>query len=202
MSAETQERIFDPYFTTKAQGEGSGMGLSVVQGIVSSLNGTVSVDSVVGKGSTFNIYLPAVETQDLQVQEQPNTIVGGREHILFVDDELPLTRMISQLLSKMGYRVTTYSNPVAALEQFRNAPEQFDLIISDVTMPQMAGPDMAREMMKIRPALPVLLCTGYSAKITEQMASNIGSCALIYKPLVLDELSVAIRSALDKRSAA
>ncbi|MGD9364088.1 MAG: response regulator [Desulfobacteraceae bacterium] len=202
MSAETLERIFDPYFTTKAQGEGSGMGLSVVQGIVRSLNGAVCVDSVVGQGSTFNIYLPAVKIKNLQVQQQPNAIVGGGEHILFVDDESLLTRMISQLLSKMGYHVTTNNNPVAALEQFRNAPEQFDLVISDVTMPQMAGPDMAKEMMKIRPDLPVLLCTGYSANISEQMASNIGARALMYKPLVRDKLSAAIRGALDKRSAA
>lgn len=178
------------------------MGLSVVQGIIRSLNGAVCVESAVGKGSTFNIFLPAVEMPDLQKPHQPNTIVGGREHILFVDDETLLTRMISQLLSKMGYHVTAYNNPLEALEQFRNAPQQFDLVISDVTMPQMAGPDMAREMMKIRPDLPVLLCTGYSANITEQTASNIGARALMHKPLVRDELSAAIRSVLDERTAA
>jgi CheY-like chemotaxis protein len=202
MSAETLERIFDPYFTTKAQGEGSGMGLSVVQGIIRSLNGAVCVDSVVGQGSTFNVYLPALEGMGAVDHRDQKSVVGGQEHILFVDDEVLLTSMISQMLSQMGYHVTAYNNPLEALEQFRLTPEQFDLVISDVTMPQMGGHDMAEKMMKIRPGLPVLLCTGYNANVSETMASSIGARALIYKPLVRHELSTAIRNILDDRSAA
>jgi PAS domain S-box-containing protein len=202
MSPEILERIFDPYFTTKAQGEGTGMGLSLIQGIVRSLNGVICIDSAVGKGSTFDIYLPVLEKTDSAFHQDRKSVVGGREHILFVDDELFLTRMMSQMLSKMGYHVTPHNSPIEALEQFRHAPEQFDLVISDVTMPDMAGPDMAREMMKIRPDLPVVLCTGYSANITEKIASNIGVRDLLHKPLVRHELSTTIRRVLDNRSAA
>jgi CheY-like chemotaxis protein len=195
------ERIFDPYYTTKAQGDGTGMGLSVVQGIVKGLKGTISVDSTVGKGSQFNIYLPAQDEMDFDSDSDTASIVGGRERILFVDDELLLTNMVSQMLTNMGYRVTTRNNPSDALKLFRHGPEQFDLIISDVTMPEMGGHDMAREMMKIRPDLPVLLCTGYSESITERIASNIGVRALMYKPLVQHELSSTIRGVLDDCSA-
>ena len=202
MSAEILERIFDPYFTTKAQGEGTGMGLSLVQGIVRSLNGVISIDSAVGKGSTFDIYLPVLEKTDSVFHQDRKSVVGGREHILFVDDELVLTQMMSQMLSKMGYHVTPHNSPIEALEQFRHAPERFDLVISDVTMPDMDGPDMAREMIKIRPDLPIVLCTGYSANINEKTASNIGVRDLLHKPLVRHELSTTIRRVLDNRSAA
>jgi CheY-like chemotaxis protein len=202
MSAEILERIFDPYYTTKAQGEGTGMGLSVVQGIVSSLKGAISIDSAVGKGSTFDIYLPVLEKTGLVPHDDQETVVGGREHILFVDDESVLTQMMSQMLSKMGYHVTPHNCPIEALEQFRHAPEQFDLVISDVTMPQMGGPEMAREMMKIRPDLPVLLCTGYRADITKKIVSNIGVRDLLLKPLARQELSTTIRRVLDRRAAA
>jgi PAS domain S-box-containing protein len=202
MSAEILERIFDPYYTTKPQGEGTGMGLSVVQGIVSSLKGAISIDSAVGKGSTFDIYLPVLEKTGLVPHDDQETVVGGREHILFVDDESVLTQMMSQMLSKMGYHVTPHNCPIEALEQFRHAPEQFDLVISDVTMPQMGGPEMAREMMKIRPDLPVLLCTGYRADITKKIVSNIGVRDLLLKPLARQELSTTIRRVLDRRAAA
>ena len=202
MSAETLERIFDPYYTTKAQGDGTGMGLSVVQGIVNGLKGAIHVDSDVGKGSRFNIYLPALDKMDSDRRPDTASIVGGREHILFVDDELLLTNMVSQMLSNMGYHVTTCNNPADALALFRHGPEKFDLIISDVTMPEMGGHEMVEEMMKIRPDLPVLLCTGYSENITEKIASNIGVRALMHKPLVRHELSSTIRDILDDRSAA
>lgn len=202
MSTETMERIFDPYYTTKSQGEGSGMGLSVVQGIVRGLKGTITVKSGIGKGSTFNVYIPALDSQDSVFHQEEPPVVGGRERILVVDDELPLTRLMTKMLSNMGYLVTTHNNPVEALAQFRHAPEKFDMVISDVTMPQMAGPEMAREMLKIRPGLPLLLCTGYSESISEKVAANIGVRALVHKPLVRHELCSAIRSVLDKKSAA
>lgn len=202
MSTETLERIFDPYYTTKAQGDGTGMGLSVVQGIVKGLKGTIRVNSAVGKGSQFNIYLPALDEMEFDSHTDTASIVGGREHILFVDDELLLTNMVSQMLTNMGYHVTACNKPADALKLFLHGPEQFDLIISDVTMPEMGGDDMVQEMMKIRPDLPVLLCTGYSESITEKIASNIGVRALMHKPLVRHELSSTIRNVLDDRSAA
>jgi len=199
MSAETLERIFDPYFTTKPQGEGSGMGLSVVQGIVRNLDGVVFVDSVPGKGTTFDIYLPALEKMELVKDRHIEPIATGREHILFVDDESRITRMISQMLSNLGYQVTPHNSPSEALELFRHAPQRFDLVISDISMPQMAGHDLAREMIKIRPDLPVLLCTGYSESINEEIASSIGVRALLYKPLTRHALSTTIRGVLDGR---
>jgi len=202
MSAETIERIFDPYFTTKPQGEGTGMGLSVVQGIVRSLDGVICVDSALDKGTRFDIYLPALEKMKLVKHARIEPIASGREHILFVDDELRITRMISQMLSNLGYHVTPHNSPEEALELFRHAPERFDLVISDVTMPKMAGHDMAREMIKIRPDLPVLLCTGYSESINEEITSRIGVRALLYKPLTRHELSATIRGVLDCRSVA
>jgi PAS domain S-box-containing protein len=199
------ERIFDPYFTTKPQGEGSGMGLSVVQGIVRSLKGVICAESVIGEGSTFHIYLPVLEKMeqtDSTDPKQKDSIASGREHILLVDDESALTAMISQMLSKLGYHVTTFNCPLEALELFRHTPEQFDLVLSDVTMPQMAGHEMAGEMIKIRPDLPVILITGYSDSISGEKAASIGIRDLIHKPLGRHELLVTIRNILDNKSAA
>jgi CheY-like chemotaxis protein/two-component sensor histidine kinase len=202
MSAETIERIFDPYYTTKPQGEGTGMGLSLVQGIVRNLEGAIRVDSVPGKGTRFDIYLPAMGKLELVNNTHIESIASGRENILFVDDELLITRMISQMLSNLGYHVTLRNCPVEALELFRHAPDRFDLVISDVTMPQMAGHELAREMIKIRPDLPVLLCTGHSDSINEEISSHIGVRALLYKPLTRHDLSTTIREVLDRRSVA
>jgi PAS domain S-box-containing protein len=197
---ENMERIFDPYFTTKAQGEGNGMGLSVVQGIVSSLGGIISVDSEPGKGTTFNVYLPAmVETDTVEKEQGSKSIVNGREHILFVDDEEQITSMISQMLSRLGYHVTAFTSAQKALDEFSRSPEQFDLVISDVTMPNMAGHELAQEIRKIRPDLPILLCTGYSENINEEIAMSAGARDLLFKPLNRHELSTSIRSVLDYR---
>jgi two-component system, cell cycle sensor histidine kinase and response regulator CckA len=160
------------------------------------------VDSVIGQGTTFNIYLPALEKIEAVQPKHIESIVSGREHILLVDDESIITRMLSQMLSNLGYHITPHNCPIEALALFRNAPERFDLVISDVTMPQMAGHDLAREMLKIRPDLPILLCTGHSDNINEKTADSIGVRALLYKPLTGRDLSTAIRGVLDCRSAA
>ncbi len=207
MSAGTLERIFDPYYTTKNQGEGSGMGLSVVQGTVRSLNGVITANSIERKGSTFTVYFPlmdkpAYQDGDEDASEDDQDVepfVGGNEWILFVDDEMSLITMVDRMLSKMGYCVITKSSPLEALEHFRRNPEQFDMVISDVTMPQMAGPEMVREMLKIRPGLPAILCTGYSDRIDDKEALSMGVRALIYKPLTKYELSSTIRSVLDNQ---
>jgi len=197
LQPETTERIFDPYFTTKPQGEGTGMGLSVAQGIISRLDGAICVDSTPGKGATFDVYLPALEVKEPEKLMDIKSIAGGHEHILFVDDELHITRMISQMLSNLGYQLTPHNSPVEALEMFRSAPERFDLIISDVTMPQMTGFDLAREMLKIRPNLPIVLCTGYDKSVNDEAALSIGAHALLYKPLTRQDLSTTIRRVLN-----
>lgn len=201
MPPETVERIFDPYYTTKAQGEGTGMGLSVVQGIVNRLNGVIGVDSAPGKGSTFDVYLPALDVTKPHKLQSTKTIEEGHEHILFVDDELPLTRMISQMLSKLGYQITPQNSPVEALELIRCDTGRFDLVISDVTMPQMSGYELAIEIQKISPDLPIVLCTGYNKSVNEATAFSAGARALLFKPLTRHDLSTTIRRVLNDSKA-
>ncbi|MEJ2155233.1 MAG: ATP-binding protein [Desulfobacteraceae bacterium] len=197
MPPETIERIFDPYYTTKPQGEGTGMGLSVVQGIVNRLGGVIWVDSTLGKGTIFDIYLPTLEVIKTDKKHETKSVYGGKEHILFVDDEPPITRMISQTLSNLGYQLTPYNSPVEALKLFQSFPERFDLVISDVTMPQMTGYELTREILKIRPDLPVILCTGYDKSVNEESALDVGARALLYKPLTRQDLSATIRNVLN-----
>lgn len=199
MPREIIDRIFDPYFTTKQQGEGTGMGLSVVQGIVSSMGGIIHVTSTQQKGSKFSILLPSIEKQAIRVETGGEQMVGGSEHILFVDDEIAITQMGRQTLERIGYRVTVRTNALEALELFRNAPHRFDLIISDVTMPHMAGKQFAEEVFRIRPDMPLIMCTGYSDQISKETAAAIGVKALLYKPLIRNDLAVTLRGVLDGR---
>jgi PAS domain S-box-containing protein len=190
--------IFHPYFTTKGGGDGTGMGLAVVHGIVETYGGRIQVDSHPGKGTVFTIHLPIAKKQAGHIPYEPQTFPVGKEHILFVDDEVPITKMASRVLGQLGYLVTATSSSTAALELFRSTPEDFDLVISDMTMPEMTGDLLARELIKIRPELPVILCTGYSRKISEEMAAEIGVKAVAYKPIVTAELAKTIRKVLDE----
>ena len=197
MTRDILDRIFDPYFTTKDQGDGTGMGLSVVQGIVHSMNGAVTVESTPGKGTTFRVYLPVMEKQSRKREVFDGIVEGGKEHILLVDDEKAITQMGRQMLERLGYTVTVRNSSLEALELFRNAPDRFDLILSDMTMPQMTGDQLADAIMNIRHDIPVVLCTGYSDQINQEQAGAKGIRALLFKPIVKHELAAAIRRVLD-----
>ncbi len=197
IAAENLPKIFDPFFTTKPKGEGTGMGLSVVHGIVTALKGSIVVDSAPGQGSRFEVYLPALETRAIPETPPLEALPTGKERILFVDDETFQTDMLTQMLGLLGYKVTPFNTSVDALAHFKLDPDAYDLVISDVIMPDMTGDELAHKMLAIRPNLPIILATGYSQKITDAKAKAMGVKALAYKPLVMEELSQLIRRILD-----
>ena len=197
MSSEVVDRIFDPFFTTKERDEGTGMGLSVVHGIINSHGGAIRVQSDLGKGSTFEIYLPVIERELEATRKDDEQIPRGNESILFIDDEISLVDIGQQVLERLGYKVVTRISSLEALELFRAKPETFDLVITDMTMPNMTGAKLAQEMMSIRPQIPVILCTGYSQQITKEQAKKIGIRQFLLKPIVMDELARTIRNVLD-----
>ncbi|RJP80887.1 MAG: PAS domain-containing sensor histidine kinase [Desulfobacteraceae bacterium] len=193
------ERIFDPFFTTKEKGKGTGMGLAVVHGIVQSYGGAISVDSEPGKGSTFNIFLPVDASIPLlnADQEKGIPLPTGNENILLIDDEETLVDIGRRMIERLGYQVTAFQSGTAALEAFRARPNQFDLVITDQTMPKITGAQLAHEMLCIRPTLPIILCTGYSAQISDEMIKKIGIKRMIMKPFLAKDVAVAIRELLD-----
>ena len=189
--------IFDPYFTTKGPGEGTGMGLAMTHGIVERYNGMITVDSQLGIGTTFTIYLPVTRKHTDLHANLPEQLPSGTEHILFVDDELSIAKMGSRMLERLGYSVTTRTSSIEALELFRVKPDAFDLVITDMTMPNLTGDKFAVELMKIRRHIPIILCTGYSKKISDETALEIGIKAFAYKPMVKADLAKTIRKVLD-----
>ena len=197
MSAGIVERIFDPYFTTKEKGEGTGLGLAVVHGIVKSYGGAITVYSEIGKGSTFNIYLPANEKKVEEEKETGDTIPTGHQRILFVDDEPSLVDIGRKMLGHLGHEVTVRTSSMEALEAFRNNPEKFDLVISDKTMPQMTGFDLAREIKQIRPDIPIILCTGFSDTTDSDKVKAMGISGLVMKPIVMREMAKTIKRVSD-----
>jgi len=190
-------RIFDPFFTTKAPGEGTGLGLSVVYGIVKALGGAIRVDSTPGRGSTFDIYLPSAASRGQEPDRPAEPIPRGTESVLFVDDEGHLVEVMGQVLSALGYRVTTVRESRNALRLFRENPESFDLIITDMTMPDMTGAELAREILRFRPQTPIILCTGYSELISEEEALRMGIRRFLMKPLFMGDVAREIRAVLD-----
>ncbi len=193
---ENMERIFEPYFTTKEVGEGTGMGLAVIHGIVKRYGGDITVESELGKGTTFNIYLPRIEADVTPVEEPSVQIPGGAERILFVDDERVAVDAIQPMLENLGYNVTARTSSTEALNAFKNDPNGFDLVITDQTMPNMTGKDLAQKMMSIRPAIPIILCTGYSDQIDKKSAEEMGIRSFIMKPIVMGEMAHTIREIL------
>jgi PAS domain S-box-containing protein len=197
---EIVDSIFDPYFTTKAVGEGTGMGLSVVLGIVKTCGGEITVRSQPGQGTTFDIFLPQVSAEVVDELGETAFLATGSEHILFVDDEPTLVIVGKQLLERLGYSVDTYTNSREALAAFEADPRRYDLVMTDMTMPDMTGDKLAKAILEIRPEMPVILCTGFSRMINEERARNQGIRAFLMKPLTLPQLAGAVREALDSRS--
>ena len=197
IAADIIDSIFEPYFTTKGVGKGTGMGLAMVHGIVETYGGKITVDSEVGKGTVFTIYLPITKKREAYRPYDDEKLPSGTERILFVDDELPIAKMGSQILERLGYQVTVRTSSVEALELFRSKPNDFDLVITDMTMPNMTGDELAKELIVLRSDIPVILCTGYSKKINSEMATGIGVREFAYKPLVTADLAETIRKVLD-----
>ncbi len=197
IAEEHLSRIFDPYFTTKEVGKGSGIGLSVVHGIVKNHNGAISIDSEYGKGTTFNLFFPVAGKDAASKKENDNAISTGTERILFVDDEQAIANVTSQILERLGYTVTTRTSSVDTLETFKARPDSFDLVISDMTMPEITGDKLAKQLKQIRPDIPIILCTGFSDRIDDEKAKSIGVTALVMKPIVKSVLAKAIREILD-----
>jgi PAS domain S-box-containing protein len=196
IAPDAYEKIFDPYFTTKKKEEGTGLGLAVVQGIVKSHNGAVTVESEVGKGATFDVYLPVIMRKLTAEEEIATPLPMGHECILLVDDEQPLVEIGKQMLQRLGYTVDTRTSSVEALELFKANPDRFDLVITDIVMPNMTGETLAEKMLDIRSDIPVILCTGYSEKITRKQASEMGIQCFLMKPLVMRDLATTVRQAL------
>ncbi|HWU40262.1 MAG TPA: ATP-binding protein, partial [Candidatus Acidoferrum sp.] len=201
MTAQVRERIFDPFFTTKQPGEGTGMGLAVVHGIVVGHGGAITVESAPGRGTRFDVYLPRCDAAESLEIPLERPLRGQNEHILLVDDESSLVRLWTTMLEHLGYQVTPYSNSLQALESFRAAPQSFDLVISDQTMPQLTGEGLAREILRLRPNLPIILCTGFSHTLTEENAKTLGIRAILQKPLGRQELCVTVQRVLAERAA-
>jgi PAS domain S-box-containing protein len=200
MESDILEHIFEPFFTTKPVGEGTGLGLPVVHGIVANHGGAVTVTSVPRQGTTFHIYLPRFDNTSGENIPEIETI-RGNERILFVDDEAALARWGEQTLERLGYDVVACTSSVEALNRFRAAPQGFDLLITDRTMPGMTGEVLAREVKRIRPDLPIILCTSFSTTMTREEAETMGIQAYLVKPIMRQDLALAIRQVLDRQDA-
>jgi len=200
MAPEIMERIFEPFFTTKGVGEGTGMGLAVVHGLITSHEGSITVASTLGQGTTFAIYLPRLQEEEVHVAGPEGAIPGGSECILLVDDEAVLAHMEQERLERLGYSVVVRTSGLEALEDFRAAPQRFDVVITDQTMPHMTGGDLAIAVRRIRPDVPIILCTGFSYSMTAEQAQALGIDAFLMKPLVTRDLALTIRRVLARRA--
>ncbi|MFC1816980.1 response regulator [Thermodesulfobacteriota bacterium] len=197
LDPEIITRIFEPYFTTKSLAEGTGMGLAVVYGIVKSHDGAIRVQSELGTGTTVEVLFPRIDMVAVEPKpEEPEELPSGNERILFVDDEKNLVRAYTNTLKSLGYDVVSFTSPIEALEVFKAQPNRFDLVITDMTMPNMTGKKLSQELIKLRPDIPIILCTGYSDQIDEEKAEKIGVKGFAIKPLAKKALALAVRKVL------
>lgn len=197
MTRDVIDRIFEPFFTTKEIGEGTGLGLSVVHGIVTKHGGDITVYSEPGRGTVFHVYLPVAENVSAANPVAEESLATGHEHVLFVDDDGEIAEMAKMMLERLGYTVTIRSSSVEALEAFRAAPERYDVVITDQTMPKLTGSRLAAELLAIRPDLPVILTTGFSETISTETFGRHSIRAFVMKPIVMHDLSSALRRVLD-----
>ncbi len=203
MGKATLERIFDPYFTTKGKGEGTGLGLAVVHGIVKNLAGEITVYSELGRGTTFHVYLPLLKTEMREGTAEgqlPGPLPRGSERVLVVDDEEVVARMTQDMLGSLGYQTTGFTSSEEALAAFRVHPQVFDLLITDMTMPKITGAHLAQEVLAIRPEMPIIICTGFSELLSEEKAKALGIRKFVMKPVLLKEMARAVREVLDTRA--
>ncbi len=192
-------KIFEPYFTTKAKGKGTGLGLAVVYGIIKKYEGDIKVYSEIGKGATFIVYIPLIrKSPDAISAEKVESYKTGTEKILLVDDEAPVARLEKQMLERLGYQVSSRLSSVDALEAFRANRDVFDLVITDMTMPNMTGDQLAKELISIRPDIPVVICTGFSERISQDRAAAMGVKGFLMKPIVKLEMARMVRKVLDE----
>jgi len=202
MSPETQQRVFEPFFTTKAPGEGTGLGLSVVHGIVRSHRGAIRLTSEAGRGTTFEIYLPAAASPPLDRREDSPAAPAGRgERILFVDDEIPIINIGKISLGQAGYEVVAESNATDALARLEREPGSFQLVVTDQTMPELTGLEFARRVRTLRSDLPVILATGYSVNLVPEQIQAAGICEVLEKPYTIGMLAAAVRRHLPLKPA-
>jgi len=199
MDEQILERIFEPFFTTKDIDKGTGMGLSVVHGIVTAHHGMITVDSTPGQGTTFHVYFPKAESEKTEQAEAIQALPTGNERLLIIDDEESIVNMWENALSRLGYQVTTKTSSTDALAAFSSRPGDFDLVITDQTMPEMHGAELSQKLMNIRPDIPVILCTGYSSKVTIEEALGMKIRKFFEKPVDIAQLAKAIRYILDKK---
>ena len=203
MAPEIQERIFDPFFTTKEVGQGTGLGLAVVHGIVRNHGGAITLRSQPGEGTTFVVYFPLLsgasieeEAGERHLQKIPE---DRSEHILVVDDEEIITRVLEKMLLRLGYKVTARTDSEEALDLFRAQPGRFDMVITNLTMPKLTGNELTREVQKLRPDLPIMLATGHGKIVSEETAHSLGVAALVSKPFLIEEIAKTIRQVLDQQ---
>ncbi len=199
IDSELRERIFEPFFTTKEVDKGTGLGLAVVHGIVASNQGSITVDSEPGQGSTFHLFFPITKLETGPAVEINPDPPSGRERILVVDDDRTIAEMTGRLLTGQGYQVSTCNGGPEALQRFRDAPDSFDLVVTDQTMPGMTGLELSEELLNIRPDLPVILCTGYSSKISTETTTRTKIKEVLMKPVAREVLARRIRVLLDQR---
>ncbi len=197
INKENLQSIFDPFFTTKEEGMGTGLGLSVVHGIIKEYDGAINITSDHDNGSCFELYFPVIDTSGKKAGKRPLTFAGGSETILFIDDDPTLVAVAAKMLKSLGYSVTSANDSLAALEIFRNHADDFDLVITDQTMPGMPGSELITELMKIRPDIKVIICTGYSSIIDKEKAAEFGFKDFLLKPYKFEILARTVRRALD-----